>query len=168
MLPFQGNTLIKRCLTAVSFLAVLSSAAFAQQTETTSRPTKRFDEERSQEDAKRSLPHDLNSTGRAKYVAYVRDDGSRHDPASSVKPRELTEVVADPSSISHEPHPTITVSTVALLELQAMRESALNLCMQLPDKYRRRLPECAEIFTHEIRLQAIAQETKKIRELPAH
>ena len=163
---------MKRCLTAVSFLAFLSlsSAAFAQQAETASPPAKLSGDGRSQEVTMQFRPDYLNSTGLAKYVAYVHDEGSSHDSASSVKPRELIDVVADPSSVNHERDLTINVSTVALLELQAMRESAVDLCMQLPDKYRRRLPECADIFTHEIRLQAIAQEIKikKINGLPAH
>jgi hypothetical protein len=53
--------------------------------------------------------------------------------------------------------PTLTVSTAALLELHAMRQNAVDLCLQLPSKYRTRLPECAEIFEHEIRLKQLAK-----------
>jgi len=39
-----------------------------------------------------------------------------------------------------------------------MRQNAVDLCLQLPTKYRTRLPECADIFKHEIRLKALAKE----------
>jgi hypothetical protein len=41
-----------------------------------------------------------------------------------------------------------------------MRESAVDLCLQLPAKYRTQLPQCAEIFKHEIRLKALAKEQR--------
>lgn len=66
--------------------------------------------------------------------------------------------VAEPNSIASKLPATLTVSTAALLELHEMRKSAVDLCLQLPTKYRTRLPECAEIFKHEIRLQGLAKE----------
>lgn len=66
--------------------------------------------------------------------------------------------VADPNSIVSKLPATLTVSTAALLELHEMRKSAVDLCIQLPTKYRTRLPECAEIFKHEIRLQGLAKD----------
>ena len=46
---------------------------------------------------------------------------------------------------------TLTVSTAALLELHGIRKSAVDLCLDLPTKYRTRKP-CADIFTREVRL----------------
>jgi hypothetical protein len=66
--------------------------------------------------------------------------------------------VSDPNSIVSKLPSTLTVSTAALLELHGMRKSAVDLCLQLPTKYRTRLPECAEIFKHEIRLEGLAKE----------
>ena len=66
--------------------------------------------------------------------------------------------IADPKPIVSKLPATLTVSTAALLELHAMRKSAVDLCLQLPTKYRTRLPECAEIFKHEIRLQGLAKD----------
>ena len=65
---------------------------------------------------------------------------------------------ADPTSTEKGLPPSMTVRTAALLELHAMRQSAVDLCLQLPAKYRTQLPQCAEIFKHEIRLKALAQE----------
>ena len=56
---------------------------------------------------------------------------------------------------------TLTVRTAALLELHAMRQNAVDLCLQLPTKYRTRLPQCADIFKHEIRLKALAKEQQE-------
>ncbi len=66
--------------------------------------------------------------------------------------------IPDPKPIVSKLPATLTVSTAALLELHAMRKSAVDLCLQLPTKYRTRLPECAEIFKHEIRLQGLAKD----------
>ena len=66
-----------------------------------------------------------------------------------------------PTSAAKTIPPTLTVTTAALLELHAMRQSAVNLCLELPGKYRTRLPECADIFKHEIRLKALAKERRQ-------
>ena len=66
--------------------------------------------------------------------------------------------VVDPNSVRKSLPPTLTVRTAALLELHGMRESAVDLCLQLPVKYRTHLPQCADIFKHEIRLKALAKE----------
>ena len=87
----------------------------------------------------------------------VLDEGSGESPASRVSKQKVTELSADPGSPVSNLPPTLTVSTAALLELHAMRKSAVDLCIQLPTKYRTRLPECAEIFKHEIRLQGLAK-----------
>jgi len=79
------------------------------------------------------------------------------DSTSGAIKKEVTEVVADRNSVGNNLPPTLTVSTAALLELHAMRKSAVDLCLELPTKYRTRLPECAEIFKHEIRLQGLAK-----------
>ena len=87
----------------------------------------------------------------------VSDDRSGESTASRAIEQKVTEVSADPHSAVSNLPPTLTVSTAALLELHAMRKSAVDLCIQLPAKYRTRLPECAEIFKHEIRLQGLAK-----------
>jgi hypothetical protein len=69
------------------------------------------------------------------------------------------EVVADPYRVNNLPT-TMTVKTAALLELHAMRQSAVDLCLQLPTRYQTHLPQCANIFEHEIRLQAFARDEK--------
>lgn len=74
--------------------------------------------------------------------------------------KAVTESGAGPNSAENNLPSTITVKTAALLELHAMRQSAVDLCIQLPTKYRTRLPECAEIFKHEIRLQGLAKDHK--------
>jgi hypothetical protein len=84
----------------------------------------------------------------------IHEDVSGENSTSDV----IKQNVADPNSIVSKLPPTLTVSTAALLELHAMRKSAVDLCLQLPTKYRTRLPECAEIFKHEIRLQGLAKE----------
>jgi hypothetical protein len=98
-----------------------------------------------------ALAQDLN---------YVYDNVTDQDSKSDVIPKEVTEVVADSQSLANQPPPTMTVRTAALLELHAMRKNAVDLCLELPIKYRTRLPECADIFRHEIRLQALAKDRK--------
>ena len=69
-----------------------------------------------------------------------------------------------PSSAAKTIPPTLTVTTAALLELHAMRQNAVDLCLQLPSKYRTRLPQCAKIFEHEIRLKQLAKERQAASE----
>jgi hypothetical protein len=79
------------------------------------------------------------------------------DSTSGAIKKKVNEAVVDRNSADNDLPATLTVSTAALLELHGMRKSAVNLCLELPTKYRTRLPECAEIFKHEIRLQGLAQ-----------
>jgi len=80
---------------------------------------------------------------------------------SGVIKEEVTKVVAHPYPSDNKLPPTLTVRTAALLELHAMRQSAVDLCLQLPTKYRTHLPQCAEIFKHEIRLETLAKDLVK-------
>jgi hypothetical protein len=90
----------------------------------------------------------------------VHDNVKGQDFMSGVIKKEATKVGADPSSAVKNQPPTMTVQTAALLELHAMRQSAVGLCIQLPTKYRKHLPQCADIFKHEIRLQALAKHSQ--------
>lgn len=73
---------------------------------------------------------------------------------------QTIQVVANPPS-NQAPPTTLTVRTAALLELHAMRQNAVDLCLQLPAKYRTELPQCADIMKGEIRLEQLAKESKK-------
>jgi hypothetical protein len=84
--------------------------------------------------------------------------GQELTPCGSSK--ELVQVVAAPYPADKTPPTTMSVRTAALLELHSMRQSAVDLCLQLPTKYRTQLPQCADIFMHEIRLKALAKERK--------
>jgi hypothetical protein len=85
------------------------------------------------------------------------NDNATGDSTSGAIKKEVTGVVADRNSVGNNLPPTLTVSTAALLELHAMRKNAVDLCIALPTKYRTRLPECADIFKHEIRLQGLSK-----------
>ena len=84
--------------------------------------------------------------------------GVHEIPPCGVK-NESIQVVTNQSSESTTPT-TLTVRTAALLELHAMRQNAVDLCLQLPAKYRTQLPQCADIFKREIRLEQLAKEQK--------
>jgi hypothetical protein len=86
----------------------------------------------------------------------VPDNATRNSTSGAIK-KKTAEGIADRSPVDNNLPPTLTVSTAALLELHAMRKSAVDLCIELPSKYRTHLPECAEIFKHEIRLQGLAK-----------
>ena len=73
-------------------------------------------------------------------------------------PKQVIQVAAGPAPTETAPPSTLTVKASALLELHEMRQSAVNLCLELPAKYRTQLPECADIFKHEIRLKALAKQ----------
>ncbi|HEY6303088.1 MAG TPA: hypothetical protein VIX14_08480 [Terriglobales bacterium] len=90
----------------------------------------------------------------------VHDNVKGEDFMSGVIKKEATKVGADPSPTVNNRPPAMTVQTAALLELHAMRQSAVGLCIQLPAKYRKHLPQCADIFKHEIRLQALAKHSQ--------
>jgi hypothetical protein len=79
------------------------------------------------------------------------------DFRSDVIKKDAANVGTDPFSADNNQPPTLRVRTAALLELHAMRQSAVGLCIQLPAKYRKHLPQCADIFRHEIRLQDLAK-----------
>lgn len=85
------------------------------------------------------------------------DSVTGHDSASDAIQIEVTEVGAEPPSADNKPPTTLTVKAETLLELHEMRESAVGLCLQLPTKYRSRLPQCVDIFKHEIRLEEFAK-----------
>lgn len=90
--------------------------------------------------------------------AHDKIGGQELTPCGSSK--ELVQVVAAPYPADKTPPTTMSVRTAALLELHSMRQSAVDLCLQLPTKYRTQLPQCADIFMHEIRLKALAKERK--------
>jgi hypothetical protein len=87
----------------------------------------------------------------------VHDHVAGQDLALGAITKDVATVGADLSSVDNTFPATLTVRTAALLELHAMRKSAVDLCVQLPTKYRTRQPQCADIFKHEIRLQALAK-----------
>ena len=120
--------MMKHCFMAMCFSALTVSAGLAQ-----------------------------NGVGPVNYVAYVHDDATRQDSTSGRMTKEVTEAVAHPPAADKNLPPTLNVRTSALLELHEMRQSAVNLCLQLPAKYRTRLSQCADIFKHEIRLEALAK-----------
>ena len=76
-------------------------------------------------------------------------------------PQQVIQVVTEPAPAETAPPVTLTVKASALLELHEMREKAVNLCLELPAKYRTQLPECADIFKHEIRLKELAQQPQR-------
>ncbi len=75
-------------------------------------------------------------------------------------PKQVIQVAVAPRPNDTAPPATLTVKAAALLELHQMRESAVDLCLELPSKYRTQLPQCADIFKHEIRLKALAQQQR--------
>lgn len=89
--------------------------------------------------------------------AAVPDNVTGHDSAPGAIQIEVSKVGGDLSPVDSKLPPTMTVKTATLLELHEMRQSAVDLCVQLPTKYRTRLPQCAAIFKHEIRLEALAK-----------
>jgi len=91
--------------------------------------------------------------------AAVHDHVAGQDLTLGAITKDVAKVGADLSSVDNGFPATLTVRTAALLELHAMRKSAVGLCVQLPTKYRTRLPQCADIFKHEIRLQALAKDS---------
>jgi hypothetical protein len=146
----------KCCLVMMCFSVLAANAALAQQEET----LWSADEDASTEVAMKFMQDNLKALGRPNYAAEVHDSVAGQDSASVVMKKERTEVVADPFSPNKMPPTTMTIRTADLIELHAMRKSAVDLCLQLPAKYRTRLPQCADIFQHEIRLQAFAKDRK--------
>ncbi len=102
----------------------------------------------------------LNGVPSANNVADVHENVTAADSNGGGIKNEITQASVNPGSINTTVPAVLTVRTAALLELHEMRQNAVNLCLQLPARYRTRLPECAEIFKHEIRLEALAKENK--------
>jgi len=91
------------------------------------------------------------------YYVVVHDSVSGDISMSDALSEKTSEVIANSDPAQSKLPPTLTVSTAALLDLHAMRKSAVDLCLQLPAKYRTHLSECAEIFKREIRLERLAK-----------
>ena len=103
-----------------------------------------------------NVPSDPDASSAVNDVAaHDKGPGAELTPGGSI---DAVIPVADPSAVRKSLPATLTVRTAALLELHGMRQSAVDLCLQLPTKYRTKLPQCAEIFRHEIRLKALAKE----------
>jgi hypothetical protein len=138
---------MKNCLMAMCFSALTVSMALAQQKNAVSLPPNAAAEGSGLEVTMNFTPDNLN----------VVDNATRPDSTSGEIKQEVTVVSVDPRSADNNLPRTLTVRTAALLELHAMRQSAVSLCLQLPAKYRTHLPECADIFQHEIRLERLAK-----------
>lgn len=98
--------------------------------------------------------------------AALADVPALNKPPSSASapcegPKQVIQVAAAPAPTDTAPPATLTVKAAALLELHEMRESAVDLCLELPAKYRTQLPQCADIFKHEIRLKALAKQQQR-------
>lgn len=103
-----------------------------------------------------NLPSDPDASSAVNDVAaHDKAPGAEFTPGGNI---DAVVQVADPSAVRKSLPATLTVRTAALIELHGMRQSAVDLCLQLPAKYRTKLPQCAEIFRHEIRLKALAKE----------
>jgi hypothetical protein len=94
------------------------------------------------------------------YATYQSDSFTEKTHTSGFAENVIAEIAPDPHAIVDKLPTTITVRTEVLLELHSMWNNAVNLCLKIPTKYRTRLPECADIFSHEIRLQALARNKK--------
>lgn len=138
---------MKTCLMAMCLSALTVSAALAQQKNAVPLPANGAADGFSLQVTMNFTPDHLN----------VVDNATRQDPTSGGIKKEVTAVSVDPRSADKNLPPTLTVRTAALLELHAMRQSAVSLCLQLPAKYRTHLPECADIFKNEIRLERLAK-----------
>ena len=148
-----------KCWIAMCFSAVAVSAALAQQVKAGAILPPPIDVRPSLETVK-VLQAKLNGAPSVEDVAYVRDNVTAEDSIAGGIKREIAHVSVHPDSINSTVPALLTVRTAALMELHEMRQNAVKLCLQLPSKYRTRLPECAEIFKHEIRLEALAKENK--------
>jgi hypothetical protein len=144
---------MKACLLTICFCAMAVGSVLAQDRENATVATIAHGKGPPSEGS-------VNSTKLipVSYAAHRSDDFSSQVSNSAVDQQEVTETV--PDSVSDKLPTTMTVSTATLLELHFMRKSAVDLCIQLPTKYRTRLPECSDIFKHEIRLEALAKDKK--------
>ena len=148
-----------KCWIAMCFSAFTVSAALAQQVKAVAILPPPIDVRPGLETVK-VLQARLNGVPSVNDVADVHDNVTVEDSTAVGIKKEITQVTVNPDSINTTVPAVLTVRTAALLELHEMRQNAVNLCLQLPSKYRTRLPECAEIFKHEIRLEALAKENK--------
>jgi hypothetical protein len=153
---FQENDVTKCCLVLMCFSVIAANAALAQQEEA----LWSADEGASSEAALKVMQSKREALGGAIEVPDVHDNVADQDSASVVITAEGTEVVPDPLSPNNKLPTTLMVRTAVLLELHGMRKSAVDLCLQLPAKYRTHLPQCADIFKREIRLQTFAKDRK--------
>ena len=144
----QMRRLLCSWFVAVSFLFAVSAWAQITSGDEAYTLTSSSDGLVNASDPTPSVVHDVTTHGNV----------SGQDSTSVAIKKAVTESGAGPNSAENNLPATITVKTAALLELHAMRKSAVELCIQLPTKYRTRLPECAEIFKHEIRLQGLAKD----------
>jgi len=142
------------CLPVVFLLAVSAwgqitprDAAFALRSSSSTNPSK---------SGEREVPSEPKASFTVTVVA-EHDAAGVPEPAPNVNNNHEAGK-AEPTSAEKTLPSSMTVRTAALLELHAMRQSAVDLCLQLPAKYRTQLPQCAEIFKHEIRLKALAKE----------
>jgi hypothetical protein len=91
--------------------------------------------------------------------AAVQMDLADNSAPPPIKPK-ATELVPNQNPAVTDLPGALTVRTDALLELYRMRKTAVTLCLNLPKKYRNGMPECAQIFKDEIRLQRLAKALK--------
>jgi len=158
--------IIKDCSVATCFCILAVSSALAQQIEATPVPPKITSEVSANKLKSKIVDPGNNSViypapiYPAAYATYLSDSVTEQRQASGLTESVVAEIVPDPYSVVDKLPPTITVRTEVLLELHSMRNSAVDLCLQIPKKYRTRLPECADIFSHEIRLQELARKNK--------
>lgn len=157
--PFSGDALMKRWFMTICFLTLAVSVALTQQAATVQLSSKPASESAIQAVSRKSVQNKMNSARPVNYVAYVRDNATSPDSAPAVIKKQVAEVSGAPFSAGDLPT-TMRVQTSTLLELHGMRNSAVSLCLQLPTKYRTHLPQCADIFKHEIRLEALAKDRK--------
>jgi hypothetical protein len=139
---------MKHWLMAMCFSILTVDAALAQQEQAAPLPPNAAAEAPELEVAMKFSPKGLNDI----------ENSTRQNSTSGGVKKEVTEAAANPPLADNNLPPTLTVRTAALLELHAMRKNAVSICLQLPSKYRKHLPQCADIFKHEIRLEALARD----------
>jgi hypothetical protein len=157
---------VKGCLMATCLCVLADSSALAQEIEATPRLSNPIGLFSSKADANKLQLKTTRTDGDANnsviypalYATYLDDSVTEQTHTSGLTENVIAEIVPDPHAVVDPIPPTITVRTEVLLELHSMRNNAVHLCLQIPKKYRTRLPECADIFSHEIRLQALARD----------
>jgi hypothetical protein len=152
---FRENAVLKRYLIVMCFSVLAVSAALAQQT--VPMTLKLADESSG---PKVTLIFTQQNLSDVDPNCVVYDNVPGPDFTPGLVNKKVVQSVAEPHSAADNPSAATRVRTAALLELHAMRKNAVNLCMQLPKKYRTRWPQCAEIFIHEVRLESLANEKR--------